>query len=349
MPVVSRDRRSEAAEGSRVKEALDAGGCTPDTAPVFILAPPRSFTSVIGSMIGQHPQLYGLPELHLFPFDSMAEWWRQGTRSTAAMNHGMLRAVAELYFGGQTEGTVQRAKGWLRRRLHLSTGALLEVLLERIAPLVAVDKSPGFAWRMRTMKRAYELFPQARFIHLTRHPLAHGESVLKFVDERSKTGPLPAKHWLRIICTYPPEWPGPGEEAEPAPPEGSFDPQWGWYNLNRNIMAFLAGVASDQVFRLRGEDVLTDPATALKPLCNWLGLRDDAEAIDEMKHPERSAFACFGPPGARYGMDSFFLENPVLRPSRAAAKSLDGPLPWREDGRGFAPAVRRLAVELGYT
>jgi hypothetical protein len=34
--------------------------------PLFILAPPRSFTSVICGMIGQHPQMYGLPEVNLF-------------------------------------------------------------------------------------------------------------------------------------------------------------------------------------------------------------------------------------------------------------------------------------------
>jgi hypothetical protein len=34
---------------------------------VFLLAPPRSFTTVVSSMLGQHPQLYGLPEMLLRP------------------------------------------------------------------------------------------------------------------------------------------------------------------------------------------------------------------------------------------------------------------------------------------
>jgi hypothetical protein len=317
--------------------------------PVFILAPPRSFTSVIGAMIGQHPQLYGLPEVQLFGHDSMADWWWEAAGSAAAMSHGLLRALAELLCGRQTEQTVRLASGWLRRRLYLNTGAMMEMLMDLIEPLIAVDKSPNFAWSVKIMKRTLNLFPQARFVHLTRHPQAHGESVLKYVDRRLKIGRIPAGHWLRSLCTFPPEPPAPGEEAEPAVPEGSFDPQWGWYHLNKNIVTFLAGVPSNQVFRLRGEDVLTDPEPALKPLCNWLGLRDDAEAIEEMKHPERSTFACFGPPNAQYGMDIYFMESPALRPSRAQPKSLEGPLPWREDGRGFAPAVRRLAGEFGYT
>ena len=32
------------------------------TEPLFILAPPRSFTSVVCAMIGNHPQMLGLPE-----------------------------------------------------------------------------------------------------------------------------------------------------------------------------------------------------------------------------------------------------------------------------------------------
>ena len=77
-------------------------------------------------------------------------------------------------------------------------------------------------------------------------------------------------------------------------------------------------------------------------------MRADAEAIDEMKHPERSPYACFGPPGARYGNDTFFLESPALRPARAKPQSLDGPLSWRDDGREFSAEVRELAQRFGY-
>jgi hypothetical protein len=265
------------------------------------------------------------------------------------MNNGLLRIVAELFFGAQTESAVQAATGWLRRRLHLTTGALMELLVQRAHPLLLVDKSPTIVYRMEWMRQAYSLFPQARFVHLCRHPRGHAESVLKYLEGRAKAGPVPSSHWLIRLSSFPPAPPEPGEEPEPPPPEGYLDPQWGWYALNRNIVDFLSMVPASQVFRLHGEDILTDPDTALRPLCSWLGLRDDAEAIDEMKHPERSSYACFGPPSARFGNDFFFLQSPALRPSRAEPKSLDGPLPWRGDGRGFGPAVRRLAQQFGYT
>ena len=41
--------------------------------PLFILALPRSYTSLIAGMLGQHPQAYGLPELNLFTVDRLIE------------------------------------------------------------------------------------------------------------------------------------------------------------------------------------------------------------------------------------------------------------------------------------
>jgi hypothetical protein len=320
--------------------------------PLFVLAPPRSFTSVIGSMIGRHPQLYGIAETHLFTNETVREWWQRCAEANWEMNHGLLRIVAELFFGGQTDETIRLASGWLRRQLHLTTGALMELLVAQVHPLVLVDKSPSIVWLVESMRRAHSMFPGARYIHLLRHPRAHAESVFKYLRERpdlfedDPTDPDPSRHWAALLGSFPPAPPGPGEEADP--PSGDLDPQWSWYTLHRNILTFLEEVPAERVYRLHGEDVLTDPAAALKPLCRWLAIRDDDDAMEEMKHPERSPFACIGPKSARLGMDGFFLRRPALRPVRAAPQRLEGPLPWRKDGRGFAPAVLRLAREFGY-
>lgn len=115
-----------------------------------------------------------------------------------------------------------------------------------------------------------------------------------------------------------------------------------------NICKFLESVPDGQKILARGEDLLADPDRALREVAAWMGLRTDDEAIESMKHPERSPYACFGPPGARGGNDPFFLQNPALRPDRARPQSLEGPLSWRADGRGFLPKVKQLAREFGY-
>jgi len=149
---------------------------------------------------------------------------------------------------------------------------------------------------------------------------------------------------LLEIVSYPPHTPEEGAKGSHA-----LDPQYGWYALNKNICDFLISVPGGQKMQIRGEDLLTKPAVGLRQIVTWLGLRTGARAIQRMMHPERSAYAYLGPPGARYGNDAFFLADPALRPSRAEPHSLDGALSWRTDGQGFSSEVKRLAEQFGYT
>src|SRR5262249_12573479 len=127
---------------------------------VFLLAPPRSFTTVVSSMLGQHPQLYGLPEMHLFSAETLGEWWRNCSHATFDMDHGPVRVVAELIFGAQNARTVQAARGWIRRRAHLTTGQFVEILANHVRPCVLVDKSPSIVYRQESMRRLNEMFPR---------------------------------------------------------------------------------------------------------------------------------------------------------------------------------------------
>jgi hypothetical protein len=312
--------------------------------PVFVLAPPQSFSSIVATMLGQHPQMYGFPELELFAAETISEWWDLCSEATFPRAHGALRAVAQLFFEEQTVETVKLARGWLRRRTHFTTGYLLETLAAKVAPRIVVDKSTSNVFQPKSLRRAAQMFPGARFIHLVRHPRGHGESVLKFLREREKEGRVPAAHWMRRLAAFP----GPNRNRADASEDGNLDPQRGWLALHTNICKFLEAVPPQQQLRVRGEDILSNPDRHLREVADWLGLRTDNAAIEEMKHPERSPYACFGPTGARFGKDRFFLENPVLRASRAEAQSLEGPLSWRTDGEGFSPEVKRLAREFGY-
>src|SRR5215469_4507088 len=107
--------------------------------PLFLLAPPRSYTALTCAMLGQHPQMYDLPETHLFSAPTVAKWWEICSQSTFHMQDGLLRAVAQLYFAEQTDGAVKASAGWLRRRAHFTTGFLFEELAEKVRPLVLVE------------------------------------------------------------------------------------------------------------------------------------------------------------------------------------------------------------------
>jgi hypothetical protein len=287
--------------------------------------------------------MYGLPEVHLLGTETMAEWWEQCAQATFNMDHGLVRVVAQLYFGEQTETSVQRAAGWLRRRSHFTTGLIIEELLSKVYPRTLVDKSPSLVYRIDSLQRVYEMFPQAKFLHLARHPRGHGHSVMKYLAGRRKLGPLPRSHWLLHLAAFPPPLGVNGETTR-----RDIDPQRGWFALHTNICTFLESIPEEQKRRMRGEDMLRDRDHELARIAEWLGLRTDAEAIAEMKHPERSPYASFGPPSAKFGNDRSFLRQPKLRPERAEWHSLEGPLAWCDDGREFLPEVKELARQFGY-
>ena len=310
--------------------------------PLFLLAPPRSFSSVICAMLGQHPQMHGLPETHLFGDETMALWWARAGRAEYPMADGLLRAVAQICFREQTAESIKLAVGWLRRRSGLTSGMILEELAREADPSILIEKSPSTVHTIGSMERVLRFFPQARFIHLVRHPKGYSESVLKYLDELAKLGPVPG--WLTYLAAFP----EPSTDWETESQHPDVDPQRGWYVLNMNIVTFLNSVSHTQWIRVRGEDLLANPDQDLPQIADWMGLRTDDEAIEEMKHPERSPYACFGPPGARIGNDILFLQNPVARLVRVESYSLEGPLEWRHDGKGFLPEVKELARDFGY-
>jgi hypothetical protein len=320
--------------------------------PLFILSAPRSFSSVVCAMLGQHPQMYGLPETHLFADEMMDPWLDRSSRETYRMTHGLLRAVAQLFYDEQTTKSVRQARGWLTRRASSTTGLVFEELALQASPAILVDKSPSMVYSLDSMRRAHQFFPQARFIHLVRHPRGQCHSVLKLTRELSKpeyqrgrereVGAVPA--WLVDLASFPYSPKGHEDGSDHA----ETDPQRGWYVLNRNVVEFLKSVPAHQWITVRGEELLTEPNRGLAVIAEWLGVRDDREALEMMKHPEQSPYACFGPPGAGIGNDIFFLKDPVLHPGRAEHHNLEGAVAWLSGGRGFLPEVKELAQRLGY-
>jgi hypothetical protein len=307
---------------AQTQSAPRRGRRQPAHGPVFVLAAPRSFSSIISTMIGQHPQLYSFPETHLFSVRKLGE--RASVKP--AFRAGLLRAVAQLFWEEQTEKSVRRAQRWLNRRRGFPTARIFRMLARKVEPLIAVEKSPDLSAEMKSLGRVYRAFPDSRFLHVLRHPRGHGESVLKHFKEKRER---------RMAANH-------GAPARLA------DPQHGWYMRNMHIRRFLERVPPEQQAWVRGEDLLNNPDPWLRRIAAWLDLRTDDEAIEAMKHPERSPYAFFGPDNARGGNSASFLNDPVLRPECAKLESLDGPLKWQENGKGFCWDVRELARQFGY-
>ncbi|MBF0393141.1 MAG: sulfotransferase [Alphaproteobacteria bacterium] len=288
-------------------------------APLFILCPGRSFSSVVCSMLGEHPELYGLPEVNLFIADTVGQFLDQvdhpGQRN---MRHGILRVLAELDHGEQTDATVDAAFAWLEERRAMSTRDLYYHVCERAAPRRVVDKSPPHG-RPENLRRLFQAFPHARFLHLGRHPRTSGISTFK------------AKQNKKLAAGA-----NPGEV------------QRRWDALHQGILDFAAQLPPGQVMYLQGEMLLENPDPFLRQIATWLGVSAGAQAIEAMKHPEASPYARPGPDQARGGNNRGFLENPALRVGPIKPSSLNGPLEWMPDGSGFGQTTHLLARRLGY-
>ena len=297
------------------------------TPPLFILGSPRSFTSLVCAVLGQNPRAYGVPELNLFIADTLRTLIDELGGYRQLQLHGLLRAISHLYTGEQSLNALSMSRRWLLRRLNNTTAEIYQELCDRVSPLRIVDKSPVYSLKREYLDRINEAFPEAKYLHLVRHPRTQGESVMKVADGM-----------MAILAN--------SIDYSTDPP--TIDPQISWLSMQQNITNFLAGIPDERKMQLHGEYVLNNRVDALKKICRWCGLADDDLAIEAMLHPEDSPFACLGPLGAHLGNDINFLRSPALRDGEIRDAFLDGALSWRADGKGFSAEVIEMARTLGY-
>lgn len=271
-------------------------------------------------MIGQHPELYGLPEVNIFAADTLRgllRWFEFRPR----LSHGLLRAVAELGLGAQTAENVATAKEWLAEDPALTTSELFRDMAAWAGGRGLVDKSPLHVYEEGAMNRMLDGFPDARFIHLVRHPRSTCESVSNLQTAIREGGG-------RTLAR-------------------ELDPDQVWLYPHQRIDRFLGELPSDQYRVIQGESFLAEPEPHLADLCLWLGIAYADDALDAMLHPERSPFACLGPRNAPFGTDPSFIRSPALRRFVPKPVSLEGPVAMPGNPH-FSKELIEYAQALGY-
>ena len=209
--------------------------------------------------------------------------------------------------GEQSEAAIHAARMWLLRRRNQSTACVFRELAKRIYPRLPIDKTP-LVTDLCFLRPALKAFPHAKFLHLARHPVSQGQSYLEFLRSALASYGLRGPLALETVIAQPGSLYG--DLAGYAGGTMIADPQMRWHRSNVTILNFLDRVPHQNRLLLRGEDLLRDPDAVLYELASWLGVRRDREAIEHMKHPENSPFACFGPANARFGNDPKFLQAP---------------------------------------
>lgn len=304
------------------------------TEPVFLLAPPRSFTSLACAMVGNHPDLIGLAETNLFAADTYDELSRI-YNVRPSFQHGLLRSIAELGLGGQTEENVQAARAWLEEQRFGSTSMLFQDLIDWAEPRAVVDKSPLHVYTRGALDRIKRNFPRARFLHLTREPRATCKSIIESREKIDSGGRIMDRGEVH-----------PWEQNE-ATPRAAPSPNGMWLKPHLQILEALEDVSADRQMRLRGEDLLSAPEIYLPQIAEWLDVRTDKKAISAMMTPEKSPFARMGPANARLGNDPKFMKDPALRNFKPPPVDLDGPMTW-DESVAFDDVVKHYAMYFGY-
>jgi hypothetical protein len=298
-------------------------------APVIILASPRSFTSLVCAMIGQHPQAFGLPEVNLFVTETLEELCQRATQQRQFLIHGLLRTVAHLYAGEQTVESIEMAWRWINRRRAMKTGDVYRELCGKVAPRRLVDKSPTYSQRAEILARIEREFPDAQYLFLTRNPIDQGYSMIQA-----------PQGFMQLLTSR-------SLDFNETPPR--VEPQFQWFKTQTTILNFLHQLREERRFILRGETLLQEPEKKLCEICQWLGLEWSASAGTRMLHPEESPFADMGPLGAPWGNNPGFQRSPQFRRLTRSPGSLERPLPWREGEHHLFPEVVQLAQSLGYS
>jgi hypothetical protein len=148
--------------------------------PLFILSPPRSFSSLISSMIGQHPEMHAFPELQVFGHESLLDMMIRNLDLNRMASPGSIRSIAEVHEQVQTNESCTRAWLWIQKHSDMSPVDFFNYLREQIDPLIAVEKTPPNTLKISRLGQIITAYPNAKFLHLTRSVVGNHKSLQEY-------------------------------------------------------------------------------------------------------------------------------------------------------------------------
>ncbi len=206
--------------------------------PIFVVGMPRSGTKLLRSLIAQHPDI-GISEIesHFIPymiatFGDSPNFADRGFRRdfcAALQKTGFGWFQSQRGFGISDEIFANNPQSW---------AALFEAVFRYFLQLEAGntkiwgDKTPGYVRHIPLLKK---IFPEARIIHIIRHPLDYSLSVRNAWH----------KSMRRAAAR--------------------------WFQTMDRVMKEKADFGSDYM-EVCYEDLLRDPESTMKEICAFLGL-----------------------------------------------------------------------------
>ncbi|MGK7949277.1 MAG: alpha/beta fold hydrolase [Xenococcaceae cyanobacterium] len=227
----------------------------PTSTPIaFILSSPRSGSTLLRVMLAGHRALSSPPELHLLPFKNMQQ--RQEELGISHLGEGLQRAFMELK-GIDAQESQELVDNIVKE--NLSVREVYQMLQKLAGDRLLVDKSPTYASNRETLEKAEEIFSNAKYIHLVRHPYAVIESFAR----------------MRMDKLIGAQNSNPYQLAESI-----------WTNSNQNILDFQQLIDSDRLLLVQYEELVTQPRQVMERVCDFLAIPFD-EAVLQPYQGER--------------------------------------------------------------
>ena len=289
---------------------------------VFILAPPRSGTTLLRVMLGGHPGLFAPPELELLGFNDLRERAQRCTEHDTFWLQGTVRALMELH-GCSADEAWQRMAQFEAQ--ELDTGDFYRVLQDAAPGRLLVDKTPFYSVSLDILRQAEALFDGALYLHLQRHPLGMIRSFENARMERISAG-HPYAAPLAALAES-------GSSTRMA--------ELLWWQCNQNIVDFLATIPAERQHRVQFEALTAQPRATVQALCDFLGLSVDGAMLDPYQDKKQRMTDGVHAEGHMLGDIKFHTHQKI--DAQVAESWRDA---YKEDF--LSPTTWSLAERLGY-
>ncbi len=280
---------------------------------LFILAPPRSGTTLLRVMLAGHPDLFAASELQLLGFNTLAERRQAYTGKYSLWLEGTIRAIMEIR-SCDAEQATQIMEEFENH--NYTTKQLYRVLQDWIGGRMLVDKSPSYVLDLRTLERAERDFQDPLYIHLVRHPAA-------------TVGSFESYHMDQVLYLR--------EQAFSSRLLGELV----WLISHRNAVEFLGQLPKHRQYQVRFEELVREPKRIMEDLCSRFRLPFHPDLLNPYKDVDRKMVDGIHTESKPMG-DTKFLEYGEIKAGAADA--------WRDlsDGAHLSAITWQLASELGY-
>ena len=114
--------------------------------------------------------------------------------------------------------SIEMAKRWLRRRKSASSEDVMNELCEKVSPARLIDRWLFHARDADLLPKVSSAFPNAQFLHLTRHPVEQGTAILQSLEGI-------ADLWNE-------------KSLDRSAKSPALDPQYSWFNAQAAIVEF---------------------------------------------------------------------------------------------------------------